>query len=317
MVIIFVMREVNLNGLDLNLLPALDALLTHCNVTKAGAAAGLSQPAMSRALARLRATFGDPLLARAHGRLVPTPLALSLRPRLDRALEETRAIFRPPAFDPATLNRSLHVAAADAQTILFAPRLAARLQREAPGVDLRFHTIGSDIIRRLEEGTIDLCFAVATTPLPPGAFSEGVARDRLAIVMRRDHPAAQQTWTLADYAKWGHATIAFLGDGLSEIDARLAAAGVTRRIALTTPHFMAAIAAVAATDLVTTISAAFARRFADSFRLALVKPPFDDDMEITLLQAQVRAGDPVLQWFRRLTREEAAEIERRAMIAGK
>jgi DNA-binding transcriptional LysR family regulator len=306
---ISIMREVNLNGLDLNLLPALDALLTHCNVTRAGVEAGLSQPAMSRALGRLRAVFDDPLLARARGGLTLTPLAMSLRPRLRRALEETRGIFRPPAFDPATLNRTLHIAASDAQTILFAPRLARRVRQEAPGVDLRFHAIGPDILRRLEEGTVDVCFAVATAPLPPGAFSETIARDRLAIVMRRDHPAARRTWTLADYAQWDHVTVAFLGDGLSEIDARLAAAGVRRRIALTTPHFMAAIAAVAATDLVTTISVVFARRFAESFQLALVKPPFDDDgLEVTLVQAQVRVGDPVLQWFRRLVREEADEI---------
>ena len=131
----------------------------------------------------------------------------------------------------------IRLAGGDAQTILIGPRLMARLEVEAPGVDLRFEAIGRDIISRMEQGEVDLCFATATTPLPPGVFSEELARDRLALVMRRGHPAANRAWTLADYAAWPHATVAFFADGVSEIDARLAAAGVERRIALTTPAF--------------------------------------------------------------------------------
>ncbi len=243
------MREVNLAGLDLNLLPALEALLRRRNVTHAASEVGLSQPAMSRALARLREIFGDPLLVRLGGGLAPTPLAETLAPKAGAALEGLRALFRAEDFDPSTLHRSIRFAAADAQTILLTPRLIARLQAEAPGVDLRFEPIGRDIMGRMEQGHVDLCFATAATPLPPGAVSEPLASDRLALVMRRGHPAANRTWTVADYAAYPHATVAFFGDRVSEIDARLAAAGVERRIALTTPHFMATIAAVAGSDL--------------------------------------------------------------------
>src|SRR5271157_3180082 len=130
------MREVNLAGLDLNLLPALEALLRRRNVTRAAAEVGLSQPAMSRALARLREIFGDPLLVRAGGGLAPTPAAEALAPKVVAALESLRGLFRPPAVDPAGLKRTFRLAAADAQTILIAPRLVARLEREAPGVNL-------------------------------------------------------------------------------------------------------------------------------------------------------------------------------------
>jgi len=300
------MREVNLAGLDLNLLPALEALLRRRNVTHAAAEVGLSQPAMSRALARLRETFGDPLLIRAGGGLAPTPLARSLAPKVGAALDELRGLFRAEDFDPAALHRVIRLAGGDAHAILIGPRLMARLEVEAPGVDLRFEAVGRDIISRMEQGEVDLCLATATTPLPPGVFSEELARDRLALVMRRGHPAANRAWTLADYAAFPHATVAFFADGVSEIDARLAAAGVERRIALTSPYFMAAVAAVAASDLVTTISAAFARRFAGALDLVLRPPPFDDALDMTMVGMKLRAADPAMQWFRRVLREEAA-----------
>ena len=300
------MREVNLAGLDLNLLPALEALLRRRNVTRAAAEVGLSQPAMSRALARLRDIFGDPLLVRAGGGLAPTPAAEALAPKVAVALESLRGIFRAPALDPARLERTIRLAAADAQTILLAPRLVARLEREAPGVDLVFSSIGRDIMARMEQGEVDICFATAATPLPPGVVSDALARDRVALVMRRGHPAANRDWTVADYALWRHATVSFFGDGVSEIDARLGAAGVVRRIGLTTPHFMATVAAVAQSDLVTTISAAFAGRFAESLDLVLKTPPFDDVLDMTAVSTRLRAADPVLQWFRGLLGQESA-----------
>src|SRR5271166_491976 len=124
------MREVNLAGLDLNLLPALEALLRRRNVTRAAADVGLSQPAMSRALARLRDLFDDPLLMRAGGGLVPTPAADALAPKAAAALDSLRAVFRTEGLDPASLRRTIRIAAADAQTIVLAPRLAARLERD-------------------------------------------------------------------------------------------------------------------------------------------------------------------------------------------
>ncbi|RBP11931.1 LysR family transcriptional regulator [Roseiarcus fermentans] len=300
------MREVNLAALDLNLLPALEALLRRRNVTHAAAEVGLSQPAMSRALARLRDVFDDPLLVRAGGGLAPTPAALALAPKVAAALEGLRGLFRVPVVDPARLERTIRLAAADAQTILIVPRVASRLEREAPGVDLVVSTIGRDIMARMEQGEVDLCFATAATPLPPGAASETLADDRLALVMRRGHPGADRDWALADYARYRHATVSFFGDGVSEIDARLGAAGVERRVALTTPHFMATVAAVAGSDLVTTISAAFARRFASPLGLVLKPPPFDDALVLTVVSTRAGAADPALRWFRTLLREEAA-----------
>jgi DNA-binding transcriptional LysR family regulator len=302
------MQDAHISGLDLKLVPALEALLRRRNVTHAAGELGLSQPAMSRALARLRDLQGDPLLVRGPGGYVLTPRAQALQPRLAEVLSQLGAIFHPRAFDPSEERRTLRLAAADVQTIMFLPAVAARLAQEAPGVDLRVESYGSATAERVLMGEIDLAFALTTTPLAPGAYSEVVAEDRLAVVMRRDHPAANRVWSLADYGAYPHAVVTLVGDGQSEIDAILAGAGVTRRIALATPHFMAALAAVGATDMVTTMSAALAARFAPALGLRLQAPPFaETGLEMTLVSSHIRASDPFLAWFRDLVRQVARE----------
>ena len=160
----------------------------------------------------------------------------------------------------------------------------------------------------METGQLDLTFAQSTTPLPPGARSESYARDRLALVLRKDHPMAKRKWTIADYGKVDHVGISILGDAGSELDAQLAKAGVRRRMALVTPHFIATLAAVAKTDMATTISRVFATRFADEFGLVLKEPPLPKiDLDLTVVWSQVRAADPVLAWLRRVIRDAARE----------
>lgn len=311
---IIVMREVNIAGLDLNLVPALDALLRRRNVTRAAADVGLSQPAMSRALARLRDLQGDPLLVRTRSGYVLTPRAQAIQPLLASAVRQLRDLFQQQSFDPGTERRIVRLAAADTQTVLLVPGIMARLAGEAPGVDLRVEGYGPDLLGRLDSGALDLAFALSSTPLPPGTSSEVVAEDHLALVMRGGHPAAERAWSIADYGSYHHVGVALLGDGQSEIDALLAAEGVSRRIALVTPHFMAALAAVAVTDMVTTVSAALARRFAAVFGLVLHEPPFARTLlRTTLVCSYVRSADPFLAWFRALVREVASATTARSV----
>jgi DNA-binding transcriptional LysR family regulator len=303
------MDDINLSRLDLNLLPQLAALLRRRNVTHAAADVGLSQPAMSRALGRMRDELDDPLLVRGTRGLALTPRAERLLPRLEATLSDLKAIFREPTFDPATEDRIIRIAASDTQTVLLAPAIMARLSSEAPGLRLRVEGYGPDIAARMERGRVDLAFALATTQLSPGAMSEPIADDRLVLVMRRGHPAADKIWRIEDYADYSHVSVALTGDGQSDLDAVLAAHGVTRRIALVTPHFTAAVAAVAQTNMVTTISRAFATRLATTFDLVLKDPPFAATaLPMTLVWAPIRANDPVITWFRRLVREVAAEV---------
>lgn len=304
------MRDLNISGVDLNLLPPLLALLRRRNVTHAAADAGLSQPAMSRALARVRALTGDALLVRGNRGYVLTPVAAALLPQLEATLGGVRAMLSPAVFDPALARRTIRLAAPDTHTVLLLPAVLARLAVEAPGIDLRVENYSADLVARLERGELDMAFATSATPLPPGAMSMTLTRDRLALVMRQGHPAAAHDWTVADYARWQHVGIALLGDGNSDLDALLAAAGVRRRFALVTPHFISALAAVAASDCITTISHRFAAQFAEPFGLLLKSPPFaESDISITIVWSDVRSGDPVLAWFRDVLAEEAKRLE--------
>lgn len=303
------MRELNISGVDLNLLPPLAALLRRRNVTHAASDAGLSQPAMSRALARLRMLLDDPLLVRGSAGYVLTPRAAAVQPRLEAMLTGIRDLLTTAPFDPAMARRTVRLAAADSHSVLLIPALMARLAVVAPGIDVRVEAYSADLVSRIETGALDLAFATTATPLPPGAMSAPLGNDRLVLVMRRGHPAADVDWTIADYARWNHVGIALLGDGQSEIDAQLAAAGVQRRIALVTPHFTAALAAVSETDMVTTISASFARRFAAPFDLVLKPPPLaSDSLGLTIVWSHLRDSDPLLAWFRGVLADVAAAL---------
>jgi DNA-binding transcriptional LysR family regulator len=117
---------------------------------------------------------------------------------------------------------------------------------------------------------------------------------------------AKRKWTIEDYGRINHVGISILGDAGSEMDAQLAKAGVERRIALVTPHFIAALAAVGQTDMVTTMGRVFAQRFADTFGLVLKEPPVPNtDLDLTIVWTHVRASDPVLAWLRKVIGEVA------------
>ncbi len=297
MVYMIAMHQVNLNGLDLNLLPPLEALLRRKNVTLAAADAGMSQPAMSRALGRLRTIFDDPLLARGAKGLVLTPKALEISFSLMPALERVKQVFHAPDFNPQSSKRTIRFASSDIHNTLIFPTLLRNLSDRAPGLDISCEPYGPDLISRMAAGDIDFAFALDTSPLPTGAQSLYLAQDELALVMRRHHPLATHDWTLSDYGKVPHILIRLLNDGVNDLDALLAVHGIQRRTLWSTPHFLAALAAVSATDAVTTLSRAFAARFADQFDLILRRPPLDSlSLGIVLVMSQARGHDPLIAW---------------------
>jgi len=301
----------HLSGIDLDLLPVLDALLRRRNVTHAGRDVGLSQPAMSRALDRLRCLFGDPLLVRQAGGFTLTPKAERLAPQVAAALEQVGVLFREAPFDPAAERRTVRIVAADAQTLLLMPEVMRRVSCEAPGLRVAVEGYGPETIAHLQQGRIDFAFALASSPLPPGVESMVLGIDRLMLITRRGHPLATGPVSAEDYARFPHAAITIFGDGRSEIDTALAARGLSRTIALTTPHFAAALAVVAATDYLTTLSEALARRFDDTFGLAMRPSPLiAEPLSITLVWNRIRSTDPALVWFRELIRDVAATIYR-------
>lgn len=307
MVYIIYMRDVHLKAIDLNLLTALGALLSQRSVSRAAREIGLSQPAMSRALDRLRHLFGDDLMLRSGAGMVLTARAEALVPQVQEILADIRALVTEPVFDPSTERRTLRIAAVDSLTTLLFPGVMARLLEEAPHVDLRAVPIGTDIAHRLQGGEVDLTFALANYPLAAGTHSEGLMDDRLALIMRRDHPAARNgPLSLAAYAALTHVTVSVFGDGSTEADAVLAAAGLERRIGLTTPHFTSALMAVARTDMVTMLSRAFALQFATAFDLVLLEPPLRPvDLKVTMVWHAARKHDRLLAWLREVFKQVA------------
>jgi DNA-binding transcriptional LysR family regulator len=309
-----IMRDLNLASVDLNLLPALEALLRRRHVTRAAEDVGLSQPAMSHVLARLRHVLKDELLVRGRSELALTPRAEEIAPRVTAILNAVRVIYRPPPFDLSKVRRVLSVAGCDVHSILFAPDLMNRIREEAPGIELSIENYTRDVFKRLEDGSVDLVFFNAETPMPRGTVSTVIGEDRYALVMREKHPAARKKWTLAEYAKWESVVVSLIGDGRSDIDARLAKAGLTRRIGLSTPHFMGCLAIVSATDMITTTSHLFATRHAKAYRLIVREPPFAEvRFTNTIIASALRMNDPVIRWFCALVKDVAEAVQHRVL----
>jgi DNA-binding transcriptional LysR family regulator len=303
------MREVNLRGVDLNLLVALDALIEEANVTRAALRAGMSQPAMSRALGRLRHLLGDQLLVRGAAGLQRTTRAEALRPRLVALLAEVRSLVSDEVFVPHLYEGQWVIASTDHQTIMLLPRLMARISREMPKVDVRVVPLAGDVYPRLLSGEIDLAFSVSETPMPLQLRRQALYRDRFVTLLRQGHPALTD-WTLARFAALDHVLVTIADDGKGVLDDTLAAHGMSRRIALRLPHFMAAIGIVATSDLVVTLPFSIAGRFAGAFGLAIVDPPLArQPFEAISIWSEAVDRDPAGQRLRALTREESRLIE--------
>ncbi|MGJ3265055.1 MAG: LysR family transcriptional regulator [Salinarimonas sp.] len=301
------MRETNLRGIDLNLLVLLDHLIAERNVTRAAAAANLSQPAMSRALGRLRALLGDPVLVRGTDGLVPTARALALQPALKRTLADVHDLLAPEVFDPAAWRGRVTISATDHQTIILLPDVIARLAREAPGVDVDVTPLRARELDALRDGRTHLSFGVVEATLPPGLRRRVLYEDRFVTVMRRDHPAAAGAWTAADYAGLDHVLVTVLGEGRGFLDDQLARLGLERRLALRLPHFYAAMEVVARSDRVVTLPYTLAARFAPGLGLVVREPPVDEArFTPTLIWSEVHDADPAMRWLRELITEEAA-----------
>ncbi|WP_043539026.1 LysR family transcriptional regulator [Salinarimonas rosea] len=301
------MRETNLRGIDLNLLVLLDHLLAARNVTRAAAAANLSQPAMSRALGRLRALLGDPILVRGADGLVPTARALALQPALARTLADVRDLLAPEAFVPAQWQARVVISATDHQTIILLPEVIARLSEQAPHVDLDVVPLRAGTLADLRDGRVHLSFGVAEAP-QPGLCSRVLYRDRFVVLTRRGHPVGD-TWTIEDYAGLDHVLVTVLGDGRGFLDEALARRGLRRRVALRLPHFYAAMEVVARTDHVVTLPRTLAMRHAPALGLVVRDPPLDERaFTPTLLWPAALDTDPAMRWLRDLVSQEAARL---------
>lgn len=300
----------NLNSLDLNLLVALDALLREANVSRAAMRIGLSQPALSHALQRLRDLIGDPLLVRSGARMELTPRAQGLRGPLAQALDQVRSLFVPDAFDAASSERQFRLMMPDLAVELLMPPLMAKITQAAPNI--RIDVVpwrGPAIFTAEFARTIDLVISIGN------AFG-GFHRQRLytdsdALAVRRGHPAGAKLKKRDAFLSAKHVAVIIRGQGEDLIEPWLRAKGIERRIALVVPGYIEALHVTARTDLVAFVPQRLIAALSKQLTLVSVKPPFDPGIDEQFMFYPTRAQmDPGSIWLRRLMLETGRELDR-------
>jgi DNA-binding transcriptional LysR family regulator len=206
------MHAVQLQAIDLNLLVALEAMLSERSVTRAGARLGLSPSAMSHALARLRTTFGDDLLVRTRGGMVATARGEQLLGPLRRALEELAVLVAGPGgFDPGSSQREFTLATTDYVEAVLLPPLLSRISAAAPGVQLRVRPLEiSDVVEPLERGSYDAAIGVAFD-VSPGLQQQALFSEEMVLVCRKGHPLVKRSVDLATYLELRHVMVSVRG----------------------------------------------------------------------------------------------------------
>ncbi|MEI6106329.1 MAG: LysR family transcriptional regulator [Opitutae bacterium] len=293
---------------DLNLLVTLDVLLAEGSVARAARRLRLSPSAMSRALARLRETMGDPLLVRAGRGLVPTPRALELREQVSQLVQDGEAALRPVGkLDLQQLVRTFTLRTTDGFAENFGAELIARVSAAAPGVRLRFVAKADKDSTLLREGLVDLETGVVGKTMGPEVRAQALFRDRFIGVVRQGHPLAKGKITPARYAAGRHISVSRQGLDRGPIDAALASLGLERNIVAIVGGFPAALALARGSDLIASVPekhTGVLRAGLHSFSLPVPTP----EITVSLLWHPRLDADPAHRWLRGHVRDVCAAI---------
>lgn len=283
---------------DLNLLVTLDVLLAEASVARAARRLNLSPSAMSRALGRLRATTGDPLLVRAGRGLVPTPRALELREQVSQLVRDAQAVLRPvAALDLKHLRRTFTLRNREGFVEAFGARLIARVEREAPGVRLRFVAKPDKENQPLRDGKVDLETGVVGDGAGPELRVRALFRDRFVGVVRQRHSFCEGEITAARYAAGRHVLVARREQKRGPLDEALETLGLERDVAAIVGGFSEALALVGDTDLIASVPERYAgplHRGLFRFPLPFPVPP----MTISMIWHPRMEADPAHRWLR-------------------
>lgn len=288
---------------DLNLLVALEVLLDEANVARAAVRLNLSPSAMSRALARLRATTGDPLLVRAGRQLVPTPRALELRQKVGALVLEAESILRPAEFPHlGDVSRSFTLLTGDGFFENFGPPLLDRLADEAPEIKLRALDKPERDTGALRDGTADFEIGVVRKSTDPELRTQMLFRDRFVGVVRPDHSLTKGDITLDRYIGCRHVLVTRRGQDRGPIDNRLSGLGFERKAGVVVSSFASAVALARRTDLIATVP----KRHTGLLRAGLFSfdlPLAPQELTVSLLWHPRQEADPVHRWMRACIRE--------------
>lgn len=288
---------------DLNLLFTLQALLEEGSVARAARRLRLSPSAMSRALARLRATTGDPLLVRAGRGLVPSPRALKLADQITQVVQSAEAVLRPEArLDPGRLVRLFTLRTSEGFVENFGPSLVSRVSSQAPGVKLSFVPKPDKLGTALRNGSVDLETGVVSTEAGPEICTRALFQDRLIGVVRNDHPLSAGRITAARYAGARHVAVSRNGDSWDPVDDALQNLGLQRQVVVMVGGFATAISLARTSDMIATVPERHTGVLRDgmhSFRLPVATAPFT----VSMLWHPRSDADPAHRWLRQCLRE--------------
>ena len=293
---------------DFNLLITLDVLLAECSVARAARRLRLSPSAMSRALARLRETTGDPLLVRAGRGLVPTPRALALRERVSQLVQDGIAVLRPagqPRLDQ--LERTFTLRTSDGFVENFGAALIARVSKEAPGVRLRFVQKVDKDSASLRDGSVDLETGVLTRTMGPEVRTQALFRDRFIGVVRTGHALTQHKITATRFAAGQHIGVTRKGIDKGPVDEALSLLDLRRHVVTLVGGFSAALALARASDLIASVPEGHTtslRAGMHSFPLPFAIP----EVTVSMFWHPRHHADPAHQWLRELIRENCASL---------
>lgn len=292
------MNGPNLRNIDLNLLVSADVLLREASIGRAATELGITQPAASQRLARLREMFDDALLVRRGGRMVRTPVADHLRGPIERALAEVRSVLeRRPIFDPRSDHRVFVVAMTDFVAIVLLPELMPHVLRTAPGVTFDLRAVDASRYEQDLERVHDV--AISVLPERAGVHRLELFREAFACLVRAGHPLLEGRRTPDRFAAFPHIVMSPPGSGKSPIEAALEQQGVERRVVLRAPAFGMAPAVLSATDAVMTLPSRLARHYAPRYGLESFPSPLAPKLEFAVHAAwSARSdGDPARRWL--------------------
>ncbi|MBV9035665.1 MAG: LysR family transcriptional regulator [Acidobacteriaceae bacterium] len=304
----------NISAFDLNLLPILEALLEERNVSRAATRVGLSQPAMSNALKRLREVTGDALFIRTGRGMRPTPRAEQLAGPIRAALAQARsALAGEKLFHPKGVQRTFRMAMNDYAEWRLEASMVRRMGKQSKGIMAqvrRVEALFSVPETDLRTGALDLAIGFFPDPrnLDEGTLSETLFEEDNVVVARVGHPGLRKRLTAERFAELDHAAVIYRPEPWGLVDQELARLGLKRRLRLATPHFLTALKAVAESDLIACVPEGLAREFAPGMRLALQRLPIALPAFVTrMLWARHWQQDPGHSWLREQMREAAQE----------
>jgi len=312
----------NIARVDLNLLVYLDVLLRECNVTRAAEKLGISQPAMSNSLRRLRDLFDDPLLVRTSDGMTPTDRALELQPLIRNVLAAAEiAVLPKTVFDAAASDRIFRIMASDYTEVTLLLQLLTRLRKEAPNIRLDIMTPSDVSFHDVERGKVDLVINRFDT-LPQSFHQVHLWDDSFSCVMSAANPVIKN-WNLDSYLSHKHVWVSKTGMGvgvgmssddvqrLGWVDEALGKLDAKREITVFTRHYQAALLLGEQEDLIVTIPTIAARTMSNNPKVVILDPPFEiPRMRLKMVWSPLLQRDPGHKWLRQMIKDVSAEIAR-------